>query len=133
MQEHNLDALLRDLLKERRRLDALRSDYAVITRSRFHALRMLWFSFKQALGLSSARDRFAVSSSGMTLTQTVLVPLPAEEARHQSPDRRRLATAWRERIVDSPLSDEPIVTIVIPVYNKIAVTVRCLESIVAVW
>jgi len=130
MQERNVDEMLGVLSEERRRLDALRSDYAVISRSRFHGLRMLWFSLKQILGLSSAGDRYAVWSAGMTLTQGDLALSTDSEraARH-----RRLIEAWNRRVERSPLAEDPIVTVVIPVYNQIDVTARCLESIANVW
>jgi len=131
MQENSIDALLGELSEERRRLDSLRTDYTTITRSRFHGLRMFWFSIKQMLGLNTSRDRFAVWSSGMALSQAAL--LPTETTGRRPADHERLIQSWRERIESSPLSEEPVATVVIPVYNQVDVTVRCLQSIVNTW
>jgi GT2 family glycosyltransferase len=133
MQDSNLDALLTELSEERRRLDALRTDYAVISRSRFHALRMLWFSLKGFLGLTTIHDRYAVSSSGMTISLGATLPPRSKAGLPPSGEQSRLLAAWTQRMESKPLADEPVVTVIIPVYNKIDVTVRCLESIAATW
>jgi len=131
MQENSIDALLGELSEERRRLDTLRTDYGTITRSRFHGLRMLWFALKQMLGFASPRDRYAVWSSGMALTQSALTPVGSAPRRPEA--HERLIESWAERIRERPLSADPVVTVVIPVFNEIDVTVRCLQSIVTTW
>ena len=54
------------LNEERARLEGVRADYDVIAQSRFHALRMLWFSLKAVLGFSSPDDVCATWSKGIT-------------------------------------------------------------------
>jgi len=44
-----------------------------------------------------------------------------------------LRELWLRRTAERPLSSEPIVSIVIPVYNHVALTVRCLASIARSW
>ncbi|HTX60298.1 MAG TPA: hypothetical protein VMH02_11570, partial [Verrucomicrobiae bacterium] len=46
-------------------LRELRASYATVTRSRFHALRMLWFSLKQLLLGVDAGDVYAVWSPSL--------------------------------------------------------------------
>ena len=131
-----MDVLGGELAEERRRLATLRADYAVVVRSRFHALRVLWFSLKQLLGFASPRDRYAVWSPGITLSQATLAPPLPERARNGASAAHgfeAFVQRWNKRIEKAPLSEEPIVTIVIPVYGKIDVTVRCLESIERTW
>ncbi len=76
----------RALKTERLRLSRLRADYASVTRSRFHALRMLWFSCKAVFGGVSPRDSFAAWSpaipvgTGISAPQS-LVGAPSEEGR----------------------------------------------------
>ncbi|HKE37058.1 MAG TPA: hypothetical protein VKB39_06480, partial [Candidatus Baltobacteraceae bacterium] len=61
-----LEARVRD---ERARLEGVRADYEVIMRSRFHALRMLWFSLKQLFGITGS-DVYAAWSTGLEPTLT---------------------------------------------------------------
>ncbi|MDQ2991470.1 MAG: glycosyltransferase family 2 protein, partial [Candidatus Eremiobacteraeota bacterium] len=92
---------------------------------------MFWFSVKGMLGLSSSRDRYAVWSPGMALTQVGRTSV--EPAARLPLEHERLIATWRERVAASPLALDPVVTVVIPVYNQIDVTVRCLQSIVNTW
>jgi len=59
MTEH-LNSALQQLSDERRRLASLHADYATVTRSRVHALRMLWYSLRQLIAGRSAKDDYAV-------------------------------------------------------------------------
>lgn len=144
MKQDDLDAALRQLSEQRRVAAQLRSDYSTIMRSRFHALRMLWFSMKAVLGVTSSRDRYAAWSPDLmpsfeelpaavrkasTAAPQPVSPHPAEV----SAQERRLVAGWRERTDVQPLSGEPLVSIVIPVYNKIDVTMHCLQSIADTW
>lgn len=115
--------------EERRRLESFRTDYNTILRSRFHALRTLWFSFKAFVGRLGANDRYATWSPSITPAFDSVVP----PSYAPSPEERRLVDAWNERYERNPLSTTPIVTVVIPVYNKLEVTVRCLQSIADTW
>ena len=144
--EPRLD-LAERLADERRLLNRLRDDYAAITKSRFHALRMLWFSLKAMLGFRAAEDVFAVWSPGLTVGTGVAPGSirrggsvePASQKISFSQDQplsdavAQLASAWRELMQTRPFAGEPAVSIVIPVYNNSDVTVRALQSIVEQW
>jgi len=130
--QDNLDDAMRRLAEERRRFESLRSDYSRIQNSRFHALRMLWFSLKAVLGFSVARDRYAAWSSGMGTS----LPRAFEvvERNPLVPEDTHLASSWKSRMQQRPLdASDPIATIIIPVYNNADVTARCLQSIADTW
>jgi GT2 family glycosyltransferase len=135
VEDNRLESALAELLAEQRNVTTYRNDYLKITRSRFHALRMLWFSFKQVLGLATDRDVYAVWSQALgpaTLANNGVAPRPTalpESARLQHP----LLDAWTARAAAYPLSQEPLVSVVIPVYNNLEVTLRCLQSIADAW
>ncbi len=123
-----IDAATKQLQDEQRRLARLRSDYETITRSRFHALRMFWFSLKGVFGLGKD-DRFAVWSPGVT---------PSFGSRNgpshaptRTPQERHLFHSWADHATLS--ADPPTVSVVIPVYNHCDVTVRCLQSLSDMW
>jgi GT2 family glycosyltransferase len=44
-----------------------------------------------------------------------------------------LQTLWKRRTAVHPLSEQPLVSVVIPVYNHVNTTVRCLTSIALSW
>jgi len=135
------------LADERRLLNRLRDDYAVITKSRFHALRMLWFSLKALLGFHQPQDVFATWSPGLTVgaglspgsirhgssTELPSEAIPFSQDQPLSAGVAQLASAWRELMETRPVAAEPAVSIVIPVYNNADVTVRALQSIVEQW
>jgi GT2 family glycosyltransferase len=133
MDQESLDAAMRRLIEERRRLESLRTDYAHIMRSRFHGLRMFWFSLKAMLGLPVAGDRYAVWSPGMALSVGEVSPrVLAEKPLPRSPGH--LQASWKNRLEQHPLNAEkPIVSVIIPVYNNVDVTARCLQSITDTW
>ncbi|HTA39546.1 MAG TPA: glycosyltransferase [Candidatus Acidoferrales bacterium] len=121
------------LNEERTRLEGVRADYDSIAESRFHALRMLWFSFKAVLGISSPDDVYAIWSRGVTpklAGRRAFAPVSDPGV----PDTEQaLVDAWNARIAARPMSAEPIATIVIPVFNHRDVTARCLRSIAESW
>jgi GT2 family glycosyltransferase/glycosyltransferase involved in cell wall biosynthesis len=136
------------LADERRQLNRLRDDYAVITKSRFHALRMLWFSLKAILGFRQPEDVFAVWSPGLTVGSG----LPAANGSSRNGNGREsrravissqdqpldaaiaeLASSFEERVQAHPPAADPIVTIIVPAYNNAHVTVPCLQSIADHW
>ncbi len=125
--------LTTQISEERGRLRRVREDYVSITRSRFHALRMLWFSLKQLLGIVSPNDAYAVWSSGFSPSvreirgpaPKIAVTLPEAES--------ALVDAWNRRVAARRMPANPLVTIVIPAYNHREVTVRCLQSIADSW
>jgi GT2 family glycosyltransferase len=127
LDQDSVDASLKRLADERRRLEGLRADYAVIVRSRFHALRMFWLSLKAIVGLSRPSDQYAAWSPGMAVSFEP-VRLPVFE--RTLPSERLLVETWKDRALPD---GEPTVTVVIPVYNEIGVTVRCLQSIAETW
>jgi O-antigen biosynthesis protein len=132
------------LADERRLLNRLRADYTAITKSRFHALRMFWFSLKSMMGFRKPEDVFAVWSPGLTVGAGLAGSVRrGVESRGQSipfvQDQpldaavAQLASAWRELIQTHPPASEPAVSIIIPVYNNSDVTVRALQSVVERW
>lgn len=139
---------LADALKahaEQRRLAlTLAADYSKIARSRFHALRLFWISVKSLTGFRSKRERYAIWSPDLAMPPSALsgatralpqssmqaAPAPAIAI----PDaERRLFAAWTARVAARENAAEPLVSIVIPVYNKLDVTLRCLQSIADTW
>jgi GT2 family glycosyltransferase len=121
------------LNEERARLEGVRADYDSIAQSRFHALRMLWFSFKAVFGFSSADDVYAIWSQGVTPR------LAGRRAQVRATDEglgeseQSLVDAWNARIAARPMANAPIATVVIPVFNHRDVTARCLRSIAESW
>ncbi len=126
-------------------MSRLREDYAAVTKSRFHALRMLWFSLKALLGFSQPEDVFAVWSpalgTGFSLATGARVgssesrsaAIPHSQDVSGDADVARLIANWQELMRTRPSVAEPVVSVVIPVYNNSGVTVRCLQSIVDQW
>lgn len=131
MKNDDLQNTLRQLTEQRRTAVQLRGDYVKIMRSRFHALRVLWFSAKRFLGLKSPADRYAAWSENVPLLNGWKSEQPGADA-HRSAEDRLLRT-WETRVAERPPSPNPIVSVVIPVYNKIDVTIQCLQSIVDTW
>jgi GT2 family glycosyltransferase len=128
------DELAARLKEERARLESVRADYDAITRSRFHALRMLWFSLKQLLGFASPNDVYAVWSAGITPTLTgKRAVLPQAPPVALGDAENALVEAWNGRVAERPISDNPLVTVVVPAYNHRDATVRCLRSIAGSW
>jgi O-antigen biosynthesis protein len=140
--------LAEQLAEERRLLNGLRADYSAITKSRFHALRMLWFSLKAMLGFHNPKDVFAVWSPGLTVGtgfaagskggrriisgfRNDVISFPQDQP--LSVAVPQLASAWQQLLQACPLAAEPVVSIVIPVYNNCDVTARALESIIEQW
>lgn len=131
-----LETRVRD---ERARLESVRADYEVIMRSRFHALRVLWFSLKQLFGINGSADVYAAWSSGLEPSLT--------GGRRQRPRSRKelapeggfteeetaLVAAWNERAGARAMSDPPLVTVVIPFHNRRDLTVNCLRSLADSW
>lgn len=132
----DLEARLRD---ERTRLEGARADYEVIMRSRFHALRMLWFSLKQLFGFSTSGDVYAAWSSGADPSLTGRRQARAKGRVEVSPEtglsdeESALVAAWNERIAARPMRDPPLVTVVIPFFERRDLTVRCLQSLSESW
>jgi GT2 family glycosyltransferase len=144
MEHDNPEALLAHLAAERGRRDSLRKSYRLVIDSRFHALRMLWFSIKALAGFKSPRDRYAVWSEGMHLgiassTTGPAIPTSLEiaaptQGQTQQTGAYPLIEAWERRMRERPLaSTDPLVTVVIPAYNHLDMTVRCLQSIADTW
>lgn len=90
---------------------------------------MLWFSLKGVLGRQAAGDRFASWAPAVSPSFESVVPAQYAPA----PDEQRLLETWNARYERQPLSTQPVVSIVIPVFNKLDVTVRCLQSIADTW
>src|SRR5690348_10068297 len=113
--------LLARLADERARLDQARAQYETITRSRFHALRMLWFSLKHLIGKASPNDVYAVWSTGANVhIPPGRIRVPASGA-VLAKEEQSLIESWNARISARP-HQPPLVTVVIPVFNHRAVT-----------
>jgi GT2 family glycosyltransferase/glycosyltransferase involved in cell wall biosynthesis len=132
-----LEARVRD---ERARLEGVRADYEVIMRSRFHALRMLWFSLKQLFGFSSSSDVYAAWSTGVELSLTGSRRKSRAKGRNDvapaaglTEEETALVTAWNERVAARPMSESPLVTLIVPFFDRRDLTVRCLQSIADSW
>ncbi|HEY5425073.1 MAG TPA: glycosyltransferase [Candidatus Tumulicola sp.] len=122
------------LAEERVVLNALRSDYNHITRSRFHALRMLWFSLKQLLGISSDADVYAAWSAGIAPSMNAKSFGAGGGGATLGDGERALVEIWNRRMgARAATPEKPLVTVVIPVFNHRDVTVRCLRSIAESW
>ena len=140
MSEHSelnrrrFDELMDQLRQERVRATELRVSYARVIDSRFHALRMLWFSLKALVGLRSPTDVYAAWSPGLA-SLPALAPLPASEAPGFTvhPATRQLAEMWSHRARARAQTDAIAVSIVIPVFNNREVTIACLKSIAQTW
>lgn len=140
---------LADALKahaEQRRLAlALAADYSKIARSRFHALRLFWISVKSLAGFRRKRERYAIWSPDLAMPPSALSGAPRALAAIAStqaatataetiPDAERLLlAAWNARIAARPQAAQPLVSVIIPIYNNLDVTVRCLQSIADTW
>ncbi|HEY1977134.1 MAG TPA: glycosyltransferase [Candidatus Baltobacteraceae bacterium] len=133
-----LEARVRD---ERTRLESVRADYEVIMRSRFHALRMLWFSIKQLFGVSSPSDVYAAWSAGLEPSLTGGRRAQRGNGKRKdvaptaalSEEETALISSWNERVAARAMSESPLVTVVIPFYDRRDLTVRCLQSIADSW
>lgn len=124
------EELLAQLAEERSRLEHARSNYEIITQSRFHALRMLWFSLKQIFGKASPGDAYAVWSKGFSGR---LPALPQSlGGTNLSVEEHALIEAWNRRQAETPAAP-PIASVIIPVFNRRDLTTRCLRSIADSW
>lgn len=122
------------LTEERVVLNKLRSDYNQITRSRFHALRMMWFSLKQLLGMSSDADVYAAWSSGIAPGTNAKGFGAGGGGTALGSAERALVEIWNRRMeARAATPEKPLVTVVIPVFNHRDVTVRCLRSMAESW
>lgn len=124
--------LLARLSEERARLENARANYETITQSRFHALRMVWFSLKHLLGKASPHDVYAVWSKGTTVHLPPRRRTPVNNAAHLTAAETELIESWNRRM-EGRESQSPLVTIVIPAFNHREVTARCLQSIAESW
>lgn len=108
-------------------LDRLRNDYEIVERSKFSRLRTLWFLCKSIIGLKTERDLFFSRSrfSGKSRSDA--------DSLNFAPGYADVISAFGSRVRDRDLSDIPEVSIVIPVYNQLPVTMRCLRSIARTW
>ena len=131
MKNDDLERALAQLAEQRRIAADLRRDYVTVMRSRFHALRVMWLSLKSALGMGSSNASYAAWSEDVPLLNGWRrdEPAPSDDRSAET----RLFESWSARMRERPLSRTPIVSVVIPVYNKIEVTVHCLQSIADTW
>ena len=122
-----LDAALQQLSEERQLLNKLRADYAVVAKSRLFGVRECWVSIKTLLR-SNGRATTAVPVSVPAVT-----PDTGAHALLARAEYARLVATWNTRAATRPLSDTPLVSVVIPAHNHVDATVACLQSIADTW
>jgi GT2 family glycosyltransferase len=121
-----LERALQELRKEQCRLERLREDHRVLARSRFYAIRMLWLSAKAMFGGAFARSAF------VTATTAGLPPAPPADDAQDRVSAEEVLPLWRSKV--SRNSREPVIaSIVIPIYNHLNDTLRCLRSLALTW
>ncbi len=121
MNERTTDAELAQALdayaEQHRLAQALERDYALVRRSRFFALRTLWRSFKALV-------------AGVPPDARELGAPPPVLASFDDPSIEiSLERAWTAFAADAAQRGAAVVSIVIPVYNHLGVTQRCLLSL----
>lgn len=140
VRKKELAAALKAHAEQRRAASALAADYSKIVSSRFQGIRLLWFSVKTLVG--ARPRRYAVWSPNFAMPRAVLAPPPETTQAVQSaalsqdePSEAegRLYASWKARVSAAKSGVDPHVSIIIPVYNKIEVTVACLQSIADTW
>ena len=125
MDPGDLDTALKELLEEQRRLARLRSEYDTIRRSRFYAVRQVWLSLKQLLRGAAAPA--LAQAEGAAAAELSEAPVSSEVA------YARLRETWARRTTENPTRGDVVASVVIPIFNNLDVTVRCLQSIADVW
>ncbi len=133
MSPGDFEAFAERFAAERKRLDQLRADYTTIISSRFHALRMLWFSLKSLFNANSPLDRYAVWSRGIVPGTGMSVQVDITRDSRWTEEDRRLVATWNARPGTRLPAADPIVSIVIPVHDHRDVTVTCLQSLADTW
>lgn len=130
----DLEEALDELAAQKRALAAARSDYARIIRSRFHALRLAWLALKSAAGFGSQRDEYAAwspSAEEVFHSAPALAPIVVTSAQPLDDAGERFIESWDARCGAALGGAEPVVSIIIPVFNQLETTARCLDSIAA--
>jgi GT2 family glycosyltransferase len=124
----DLESTLQRLSQDQRLLDELRADYVTIRRSRFYGMHAVWAGLKQFF---SGRLLFPPEAA---VNRPENVTAISEDERASVPELlAKLCAGWKWRTQQQPLSQDPVVTVVIPVFNNVRVTVRCLQSFVDTW
>ncbi len=119
-EEHDdLRDALRAYAEQRRLSTSLARDYDRIRRSRFFTLRTLWSSLRALVGGVSPS---ALEAGLPYLPDTALVGEDLEA---------EVIARWEPFAADLARRGDPLVSIVIPVFNKLDVTLRCLLALVA--
>lgn len=121
-------ALLETLRAQRQAAQKLRSDYAIIERSRFARLRTIWLLVKSLFRRTGAAEPPFATASNLG----VLRALRDSEPRPENPGLNELAEALSKKAEGQPDVD-PLVSIVVPAYTDLFVTERCLKSLVDAW
>ncbi|MBV8808813.1 MAG: glycosyltransferase [Acidobacteriaceae bacterium] len=106
----------------------MRHDYFVTERSKFARLRALWEDLKSIFAAS--QDVLPPTDSrNVEATLSELWPAAIDTAEQYA----SVAEAFRKRLPSMKLAGRPLVTVIIPAYNNVAVTMRCLQSIADEW
>lgn len=108
-------------------LARLRRDYTALERSKFSRLRTLWLLFKGLLGAGGKGDLFLAKNSPFVRAASL-----EPESLSFAPGYADVIAAFAARGSDADRK-APSVSIIIPVYNNLPVTMRCLMSIAQTW
>lgn len=116
---------LQELRRERDQVERLRLEHRTLVGSRFYALRSVWIALQGLFGWGGRRDAYMTWNTGgqrATTLKPAASPLNEDD----------VLAAWRSRAAGDPVG-EPLVSVVIPVYNHLGDTLRCLDSIARTW
>jgi GT2 family glycosyltransferase len=106
---------------------------------------MLWFSLKALAGRLRSGDTFAVWSTNLAAGTGLSVVLPRngrtaeietapeKTASPAAPEVSHLVAAWDALRQARSFAGDPVVSVIVPVYNNCGVTIRCLQSVVDQW
>ena len=116
-----------EVLQAKRKLEELVCDVRAIEQSKDSRLRSLWSVLRSLVG-KGPPSLPIVEDPIESAKRFAKVILPAFE----TPEVRAIVTSF-ELLVASRQTETPLVSIVIPGVNQVALTLRCLQSIADVW
>lgn len=125
LNDDRIRAALAELQRERQQVMRLRAEHRTLVGSRFYALRAFWLSLHGLFGFGRRRQAYIAWNTGGHAS-------PAKTAVEKIVDEAEVAAAWRTRIRERS-APEPVATVIIPVYNHLNDTLRCLNSIAQTW
>ena len=127
MSQRRIASTAFEVLRAKRMLEKLVRDLGTIERRKFSRLHALWRVFRSLVG-KGLESVPTVEAPIVSADRFANVILPAFE----SPEVRAVVASF-ERRVAGRFYEMPLVSIVIPVFNQLASTLRCLQSIADAW